>query len=100
MAETDDFGHFQPASVCKPLLHITGKPFTTDRFSTHLRVFCELHRGPVLVRSGGEYRWKYRFQNPLMQSYVTMKGIASGLIKKEDLNLLEDPDGQRRSFPR
>lgn len=96
MAETDEFGRFQPANVVEPLRKITGTKFSTDRFGTHLKVFCDEDRGPVLVRTGGEYRWKYRFKTPLMQPFVMMKGLAAGQISKDDLHLMQDANGQKR----
>ncbi len=96
MAEHDDFGWFQPANICEPLRKITGNLLSTDRFAVHLKGFCEDARGPVLVRMGGEYRWKYRFSDPMMQPFVTMKGLLSKGITKDDLHLLDDPNGQKR----
>lgn len=96
MAETDEFGRFQPMNLVLPLKKITGKQLSTDRFSSHLKTFCDAERGPILVRSGMEYRWKYRFKNPLMQPFVTMRGLTQKLIVKEDLNLLKDANGQYR----
>lgn len=96
MAESDEFGWFQPANVCEPLKKITGTHLSTDRFAVHLKGFCEDERGPILVRIGGEYRWKYRFKDPMMQPFVTMKGLASNTISKADLSLLQDPNGQKR----
>jgi len=96
MAETDEFGWFQPANVCEPLNKVHHKLLTTDRFGVHLKAFCEKERGPILVRTGGEYRWKYRFKNPMMQPFVIMKGLEAERITKSDLNLLVDSNGQRR----
>jgi Cdc6-like AAA superfamily ATPase len=96
MAECDEFGWFQPANICEPLHKVTGEDLTTDRFAVHLKAFCEDARGPVLVRSGGDYRWKYRFKDPMMQPFVIMKGLATQKIKKDALNLLRDPNGQNR----
>jgi len=103
MAEADEFGKFQPVNVCEPLKKIIGKQcptgvkqFTTDRFAGHLKAFCDNERGPILLRSGTEYRRKYRFKNPLMQPFVTMKGLSEKRISKDDLHLLQDPNGQKR----
>ena len=96
MAETDEFGWFQPANVCDPLYKITGQQYSTDRFGSHLKGWCEEERGPVLVRTGGEYRWKYRFKNPMLQPFVTLKGLSAKTITKADLHLLQDRHGQKR----
>ncbi len=86
LAECDEFGWFQPGDVIQPLSIIEGREFTTDRCMSHLKKFCDIH---VLYRTGGEYRWRYHFANPLMQPYVIMKGINEGLIKREQLNFSE-----------
>ena len=43
-----------------------------------------------LRRTGSEYRWRYQFSNPLLQPFVLMKGISSGRVTEEQLNILED----------
>ena len=97
IADTDDGGRFQPADICEPISGITnGRISTTDRFANHLKAFCGPDRCSVLVREGTEYRWRYRFSNPLMQPYVIMKGIESGLITDEKLRLIVE---QESSYP-
>src|SRR5205814_148288 len=83
LADSDDFGYFQPVEVCPPLAALLNEAVATDRFASHLKAFCDRK---VLCRTGGEYRWRYRFANPLMQPYVIMKGLDSGLIRQEQLN--------------
>lgn len=93
MAAADEFGRFQPTDVCDPIAEILGKPsFTTDRFAGHLKAFCEEDRGDVLEKMGTNYRWRYRFTNPLMQPYVIMKGIATGLVTEQKLKAMIEQD--------
>jgi Cdc6-like AAA superfamily ATPase len=98
LADADEFGRFQPIEVCDPLSSIMGggKEFTTDRFASHLKAFCEEDRGAVLQRRGVEYRWRYRFSNPLMQPYVIMRGIESGLVSDEHLRQISE---QKDRYP-
>jgi hypothetical protein len=96
MAETDDFGNFWPTGVSDPLTKIKGKHYGTESFGKHLHAFCEDERGPVLRKQGGDYKWRYRFVNPLMQPFVLMKALGSGSITESDLHLDRDHDGQRR----
>jgi Cdc6-like AAA superfamily ATPase len=91
MAECDEFGRFQPADLRGPLLTIMKEEFSIDRFLKHLHAFCNLARGPVLEKLGSEYRWKFRFTNPLMQPYVLMKALHSGTITEKDCRLDERP---------
>ena len=92
MAEADEFGHFQPIDICDPLNGIIpgGREFTTDRFASHLKAFCKQDRGAVLQRRGVEYRWRYRFSNPLMQPYVIMRGVESGVVSDDQLRQIAE----------
>jgi Cdc6-like AAA superfamily ATPase len=83
LADSDEFGYFQPVEACTPLSVLLNEGVTQDRFASHLKTFCDRK---VLYRTGGEYRWRYRFSNPLMQPYVIMKGLDSGLIQQDQLN--------------
>jgi len=59
------------------------KPYEIPAFSQHLNAFCENARGPVLQRTGTARRYRFRFENPLMQPFVIMDGIKKGLITDE-----------------
>jgi Cdc6-like AAA superfamily ATPase len=96
MAQTDEFGNFWPTGVADPLSKIMKKVYSTESFGKHLHTFCSAERGPVLRKTGSEYKWRYRFVNPLMQPYVLMKGLSAGIITENDLRLDRDHDGQRR----
>jgi Cdc6-like AAA superfamily ATPase len=96
MAESNDAGQFLPSGVVTPLSTIMQKKYTTEHFSRHLHLFCESSRGPVLKKIGQEYRWRYRFVNPLMRPYVLMKGLDEHMIAEDDLKLQFDADGQGR----
>jgi len=100
LAESDEFGRFQPTDVCDPLSDIVpqSKRFTTDRFAAHLKAFCEPDRGAVLKRIGVEYRWRYRFSNPLMQPYVIMRGIESGLVNDRQLQRIVEREDRYPLF--
>ncbi len=97
LAEADEFGRFQPIDICDPLSGIVpgNRIFTTDRFARHLKAFCDPDRGAVLTKIGVEYRWRYRFSNPLMQPYVIMRGIENGLISDEKLREITEEQGDR-----
>jgi Cdc6-like AAA superfamily ATPase len=96
MAESNDAGQFLPSAVVDPLSAIMRRKYTTEHFSRHLHLFCEAQRGPVLKKIGHEYRWRYRFVNPLMRPYVLMKGLNDKMITEADLKLQFDADGQGR----
>jgi len=88
LATTDDLGYFSPADVRLPMSRIMGRPYDIPSFSRHLKEFSEERRGPILQKTGTERRTRYRFVNPLMQPYVTMRGVADGLIDMPALEAL------------
>lgn len=80
LAQTDDLGYFSAADVRTPMSKIMGKYHDIPSFSRHLSDFSEAVRGPILQKVGVKRRIRYRFLNPLMQPYVTMRGLAEELI--------------------
>lgn len=95
MASTDDFGRFAPMDVQSHLARVLMKSVKLGHYNSHLKRFCEADRGCVLDKAGGEYRWKYRFSNPLMQPFVLLSGLESGRITEDDLKQYTDAKGQR-----
>lgn len=80
LAGTDELGYFAAQDVRAPLSEILGRPVEIANYAQHLTDFCEPKRGPVLQRIGEKRRFRFRFQNPLVQPYVVMKGFASAKI--------------------
>ncbi len=93
LAETDDRGTFTPTSVCGPLTTILGrnKEVQISAFQQHLQKFITDERGRILGRRGMERSYKYRFEDPMMQPYVIMKGIEQGLISPSFLEAVAYP---------
>jgi Cdc6-like AAA superfamily ATPase len=85
LAETDDLGYFAAADVRQPLSQIMGRYYDIPTFARHLNALSESDRGPVLQKKGAQRKFRYRFINPLLKPYITMKGLASGIIKSEIL---------------
>jgi Cdc6-like AAA superfamily ATPase len=86
LAQTDEWGYFPASSVRGPLSKIVGKSYDIPAFAQHLKDFRLAKRGPILQRTGFPRRYRYRFENPLMEPFVVMKGINRGLIKPEILD--------------
>jgi hypothetical protein len=86
LADTDSLGYFPAGAVRQPLSRIMGKPYEIAAFSRHLADFCDADRGPVLERTGAPRRYRFRFRNPLLQPFVIMQGLATGLIRSSDLS--------------
>ncbi len=87
MAHCDDLGYFAAADVREPLSRIMGEEYDIPRYIKHLATFCDLSRGEILQQIGERYQRRFRFKNPLMQPYIVMRGVASGMI---DLDTLQD----------
>jgi hypothetical protein len=73
MAPPDEFGRFTAASVRDPISDILRKPREIPDFNRHLKAFCSLDRGFILEREG-------KFRDPLMQSYVMIKGVREKML--------------------
>jgi Cdc6-like AAA superfamily ATPase len=89
LAPVDDLGFFASADVRSPLTAIMGKQYDIPGFSQHLDKFSSDLRGNVLEKAGTQRRFRFRFQNPLLQPYVIMRGIADGLLSGNALALLQ-----------
>lgn len=86
LAKVDDMGYFASVDVREPLSRIMGKAYDINAFSQHLNAFCDAERGPILQRIGVPRRFRFRFNNPLMQPYVVMHGVTKGLIGDTQLS--------------
>jgi Cdc6-like AAA superfamily ATPase len=85
LAKTNALGYFFTGDLRKPLAVISPKNYGIDAYMRHLNSFCDESRGRVLERRGERRRYRFRFSQPIMEPYVIMRGIADGLITKEDV---------------
>jgi Cdc6-like AAA superfamily ATPase len=90
LAETDDLGWFYPRDVRAPLEKIFGHEYKISAFSRHLQAFLETEHGPVLVKDNRSARPRYRFDNPLMQPYVLIRGLAASMITNADIKSMKE----------
>lgn len=88
LAPKNQLGFFTSGAIREPLEVIAGRRIDIPAFSNHLSQFLEPERGSVLQREGTSRRYFYRFSDPILQPYVVLKGLSSGLIT----------DDQRRQF--
>jgi Cdc6-like AAA superfamily ATPase len=91
LAEAGDLGWFYPGDVRKPLERILQREYKIEAFARHLHAFCETNRGPILVKDTKSARPRFRFENPLMEPYVLIRGLAEGLISRHDLEAPKRP---------
>jgi len=90
LADADELGYFVSADVREPLSKIMGKPYEIPGFSQHLNKFSDEKRGDVLQKTGTTRRFRFRFTNPLLQPYVIMRGLKSGVLVGDLMRLLKD----------
>jgi Cdc6-like AAA superfamily ATPase len=83
LAQTDEAGFFTPTSVIEPLNAILHQRRRHAHFDRHLREFIAEKRGNILIRRGDERQYRYRFNDPMMQPYVIIKGIRDEMINDE-----------------
>jgi Cdc6-like AAA superfamily ATPase len=83
LAPTDELGYFSAAAVAKPLSAIMGRSYDVPSFARHLTDFASDDRGGVLTKTGKARRYRYRFENPLMQPFVIIHGLSTGLLSED-----------------
>jgi hypothetical protein len=72
---------FTPTNVIEPLNSILRERKRHAHFERHLREFITERRGSIPIRRGDERQYRFRFNDPMMQPYVIVKGfIASTLV--------------------
>lgn len=90
LAPHDERGYFTGAAVKRPLARLMKTDYETAQYMRHLKAMCEPQRGPALQRKGPDHRSRYRFADPLLQPYVVMRGMQSGLITETMLDQFAD----------
>lgn len=81
LAERDELGEFGSADIRRPLRQLTGRDYDIPAYSAHLNDFASTgQRGGVLKKLGTQARFRYRFIDPLMPSYVLMRGHSSDML--------------------
>lgn len=94
VADKDSQGEFAAADVRRPIRKILDRSdFDISNYQPHLAKFITEDRGPILLRSGGARTYRYRFADPAMVPYVTLKGINDGWIGHEDVRATVWPRG-------
>jgi Cdc6-like AAA superfamily ATPase len=81
-AHPDELGFFAANDVIWPMTEIMGSRYEIPSFARHLKEFCEEGRGSILERRGVTRKFRYRFRDPLMKPYITLQGVASGMLPK------------------
>ncbi len=104
LAKCDERGFFTPNAVIAPLTSIVNRTMEIANFQNHLKKFIGEDRGQILIRRGKERAYKFRFQDPMMQPFVIMKGVEEGLIQATAFDVFSSPEqpelpiGPKRPF--
>ncbi len=96
LAEKDDLGMFAARDVTGPLSMIMNTNYDIPAFARHLKQFSSPERGNILQRHGELRRFFFRFDDPMMQPFVILKGLADGTIDNEKLTAIKRAFGQNR----
>lgn len=88
LARCDDEGFFKATDVVEPFSAIMKDKKRIAHFEKHLRRFSSDEGGNVLIKRGGERQQTFRFSDPMMQPYVIIRGIQTGMIDDTARNLL------------
>jgi MoxR-like ATPase len=82
LAPNDDKGFFAAVDVRKPLSKVMGKTYDIPSFARQLNALAGPERGPVLIKTGTERKFRYRFIEPHMEPYVLMRSLTTGLLDR------------------
>jgi len=89
LAVPDNAGYFAAASVRYALRVITGRPYEISNFARHLSEFTQADRGAILQQVGPSRRVRYRFESPLIKSYIIMRSVADGRLTRSMMEQIE-----------
>lgn len=85
LAQPDEFGAFTQAAVRDATILLFKEVKEIPAFARHLQAFCSIDRGPILEKEGTPKSYKFRFTDPMMQSYLIIKGFTDGMIRTEQI---------------
>lgn len=98
LANPDDEGFFTANDVVEPFSSIMKEKKRIAHFEKHLKRFTSDEGGNILIKRGGDRKQKFRFFDPMMQPYVIIRGIQSGMIDNDSKTILFQT-AQRSLFP-
>jgi tRNA A37 threonylcarbamoyladenosine biosynthesis protein TsaE len=90
LAPKDQLGYFTSGQVREPLEVIAGRRLEIPAFAKHMNEFLSPERGSVIRREGKPRGYSYRFSDPMMQPYVVMSSLNTGLVTDVQLRALQE----------
>jgi len=88
LSPADDLGYFAPAALQKPLTEILGRQAKVSLFGQHLKNLCQEDHGLILEQTGSERKYRYRFQDSMMQPFILMNGLRNKAITRQQVDEL------------
>jgi Cdc6-like AAA superfamily ATPase len=85
LTPTDPLGFFPPSEVRKPLSTILNREIEMANYIKHLNEFCGAKRGAVLQREGEAWKFRYRFDDPMMVPFVVIQALGDKLVSLDML---------------
>ncbi|MCX6828609.1 MAG: ATP-binding protein [candidate division Zixibacteria bacterium] len=80
LASGDEYGTFRALDLALPLQKLTGKPVGLNAYIYNLGKLCQEERGAIIQKIGQVKRYRYRFRNPLLKAFVTLRLYQKGSI--------------------
>lgn len=85
LAKRDELGWFSSKDISVPLSHILRKNVTATQFSRQLKELCGEPRGSILQQSIEQRNRRFRFTNPLLEPFVTIKSLSNEILTSAEL---------------
>lgn len=83
-----ELGYFQASNLVEPMEVILKRnDVEISTFNRHLSDFLEEKRGKILERTGSQRGYRYRFAQPLMPPFVLMRGVTTGFIEAQQVEV-------------
>jgi Cdc6-like AAA superfamily ATPase len=95
LARKDALGMFAARDVSGPLSMIMNAIYDIPAFARHLKQFSGEERGYILQRHGEQRRFFYRFDDPMMQPFIILDGLAKNLIDDEKLHAIKEATAKK-----
>jgi Cdc6-like AAA superfamily ATPase len=73
----DENGTFKATDIQRSLSEILRRDVKLQSYSYHLGTLCQTERGAILQRVGSKNNFRYKFKNPLLKAFVTLKHYQS-----------------------
>ena len=73
LVNEDEHGTFRAKDLEAPLSQLIGNRIKLQAYAYHLGKLCQEERGAVLQKVGLSKQHRYRFKNPLLKAFITLK---------------------------